>query len=129
MQILDCRLDQTCGACPEQYDVYRGDRLIGYLRLRYGYFSARYPDSEGSIVYDCSPKGDGCFDSDEREYHLVLATKALIERDDMKADHASMIVQAIADYFDSTGMHMASSIVKGDEAYNLVKNIIEGITE
>ena len=27
---------QTCGACPEQYDVFLGDKQIGYVRLRGG---------------------------------------------------------------------------------------------
>ena len=34
------RLILTCGACPEQYDVFDGDRQVGYLRLRHGHFRA-----------------------------------------------------------------------------------------
>ena len=34
------KLVQTCGACPEQYDVYEGDEEVGYMRLRHGHFHA-----------------------------------------------------------------------------------------
>lgn len=70
------RLVQTCGACPEQYDAFHsetGDK-IGYLRLRHGYFRAEY---KGTIVYDAEPRGDGCFDSDERDYYLEKACSAI----------------------------------------------------
>lgn len=53
------RLVLTCHACPEQYDVYLGDKLIGYMRLRHGYFRAEYP--VGNVVYTASPRGDGLF--------------------------------------------------------------------
>lgn len=28
--------EQTCYACPEQYDVYKDDAIAGYVRLRWG---------------------------------------------------------------------------------------------
>lgn len=67
-------LEQTCGACPEQYDAYIDGVGVGYLRLRHGYFRAEYL---GKTVYDANTIGDGCFDSDEREYHLSKARKAI----------------------------------------------------
>lgn len=45
------RLVQTSGAAPEQYDVYCGDTQVGYLRLRWGHFSAHLHGSGGPIVY------------------------------------------------------------------------------
>lgn len=70
------RLVQTCGACPEQYDAFHSvtGEEIGYLRLRHGYFRAEY---KGRVVYDAYPNGDGCFDSDERDYHLHMACDAI----------------------------------------------------
>lgn len=70
------RLVQTCGACPEQYDAFHSEtgEEIGYLRLRHGYFLAEY---KGERVYDAEPKGDGCFESDERDYHLNMACDAI----------------------------------------------------
>lgn len=67
-------LEQTCCACPEQYDAYIGTRSIGYLRLRHGYFRAEYNDV---VVYETSTIGDGCFDSKERTKHLNNARKAI----------------------------------------------------
>ena len=75
------RLILTCGACPEQYDVFDGDRQVGYLRLRHGHFRADYPDSGGETVYEADTIGDGLFDSDEREEHLTKAIDALKKKD------------------------------------------------
>lgn len=70
------RLNCTCGACPEQYDAYKGDEEVGYLRLRHGYFRVNCGDV---TVYEAFPKGDGCFDDDERDYWLLEALKAIDE--------------------------------------------------
>lgn len=77
------RLQKTCDACPEQYDVYHGDKKVGYLRLRWGYFSARVNGTMGKEVYG-APIGDGKLtgqftDEEEREYHLDRAKKAIKE--------------------------------------------------
>lgn len=75
MEILGYELRQTCGACPEQYDVYKDGKEVAYLRLRHGHFSA---SMDGEVVYAASPKGDGIFDSEEREHYLTEAIKAVI---------------------------------------------------
>lgn len=80
MKIKKCELVATCGACPEQYDVFKGKRQIGYLRLRHGYFYAAYPDHGGEVVYHAYPRGDGCFQDDERAFYLAEAVKALKKR-------------------------------------------------
>jgi hypothetical protein len=71
------RLVQTCGACPEQYDAFDGDRQVGYLRLRHGGFTVSCPDPGGELVYDASPNGDGIFDVEERDYYLRFAVDAI----------------------------------------------------
>lgn len=68
----------TCGACPEQYDVYFGDIQIGYLRLRHGNFTASYPSHMGDCVYYGYPKGDGIFEDDERMRFLKEAIDSLL---------------------------------------------------
>lgn len=73
-----CTLVLTCGACPEQYDVFFEDFQIGYLRLRHGSFRADYPDYPGTTVYSGYPKGDGCFDDDERMFFLKEAVDSLL---------------------------------------------------
>jgi hypothetical protein len=65
---------QTCGACPEAYDVYHNGDMIGDMRLRNSYFSARFGCD---VVYDAYPKGDGIFECDEREKYLALALEAI----------------------------------------------------
>lgn len=74
-------LYQTCFACPEQYDVFFPgvQPQIGYLRLRHGGFTASYPDYNGVDVYSASPKGDGCFEAEERMFYLENAVDALIK--------------------------------------------------
>lgn len=37
MLINELDFRQTCGACPEQYDVYdMSNKQVGYVRLRWG---------------------------------------------------------------------------------------------
>jgi hypothetical protein len=67
----------TCFACPEQYDVIYNDYMVGYLRLRHGYFAVHCPDVGGHIVYEASTQGDGIFYAEEREYHLKQAISAI----------------------------------------------------
>lgn len=84
------RLVQTSGACPEQYDIFdESEELVGYLRLRHGHFTAQALNVSVDVVYSASTKGDGIFESDEREYHLGRAlteiAKALANEADTKA--------------------------------------------
>ena len=69
------RLVKTCNACPEQYDVYAGNKMVAYMRLRHGSFTVEVPDCGGKLLFTAFPKGDGMFDDDERLYFL---TKAIV---------------------------------------------------
>lgn len=74
----------TCGACPEQYDVYKYKKQVAYLRLRHGVFSVYYPDVGGELIFRANPDGDGCFTDEERAFFLkcaVLAIKRKIKKD------------------------------------------------
>lgn len=73
-------LVQTCGACPEQYDAFIDGELVGYLRLRHGYFTVQYSNVSGELVYSAEPKGDGIFEYDEREGYLAAARLAIINK-------------------------------------------------
>jgi hypothetical protein len=80
-EILGYKVVQSCGGCPEAYEVVDAqDTPIGYLRLRHGFFYAEYTVGGAERVYEGSPKGDGVFYDDEREYYLTEAVKALDER-------------------------------------------------
>lgn len=79
-EIGDYILKCTCPACPEQYDVYTQDKqLVGYLRLRHGYFRADVPYCGGETIYESYPRGDGIFDEDERIPELTNAVKAIAD--------------------------------------------------
>lgn len=82
------KLVKTCEASPEQYDAVSPDGTrVGYLRLRWGYFSVTCPGIGGEQVYDSYTNGDGLFDDDEREHELAQATRAImdwVERQDNK---------------------------------------------
>jgi hypothetical protein len=72
------RLEQTCVACPEQYDAFdESGRRVGYLRLRHGRFTVQVPDERGRVVYVAGTIGDGLFDSDERDVFLRAAVAAI----------------------------------------------------
>lgn len=74
----DYEIVQTCGACPEQYDVFKGGELVAYLRLRNGYFYASVPDVGGKIVFESDEmKGDGIFENGERVFFISRAIKAV----------------------------------------------------
>lgn len=77
MNIKGYELVQTCGACPEQYDVFLDNEKVGYLRLRHGYFTVSYPYAGGKCVYEAEPDGDGIFAEYEREEYLTEAIQAI----------------------------------------------------
>ena len=79
MEIEEIKLKMTCGACPEQYDAKMGGRQVGYLRLRHGHFTVTVPDVGGEVVYSANTKGDGCFDDDEKDYHLDMAVDKILD--------------------------------------------------
>lgn len=75
----------TCIACPEQYDVLSGSDVVGYVRLRHGYFRCNRVEG-GSIQRDKDvlamdlpdEDGDGEFaDQETRDFYLDLCARAL----------------------------------------------------
>lgn len=70
-------LKKTCNACPEQYDAFLDGKMVGYLRLRHGSFTVQCPGYDGRLVYSATPRGDGIFEHDERDFYLRHAVKAI----------------------------------------------------
>lgn len=74
-------LKRTCESCPEQYDVFDSDgAMVGYLRLRNGWFRADVPDCGGETVYQYWFLDDGLkgsFTDEERPYYLKQAIAAI----------------------------------------------------
>jgi len=80
ISIQDIILVQTSIACPEQYDAFIGNKkLVGYLRLRHGYFRVDVPDCGDETIYTAKPKGDGCFTDDEQDFYLNKAKESIVE--------------------------------------------------
>lgn len=74
------RLQQTCSACPEQYDVFDDlGQQVAYFRLRHGSFRVDVPDCGGETVYTANPEGDGIFMDHERVRYLTEAILAVQE--------------------------------------------------
>lgn len=72
----------TCTACPEQYDVYdpTTEKLVGYVRLRWGCLRVECPDVFGEEVYwhEFDDGMLGIFETNyERDYHLDKAAQAI----------------------------------------------------
>ena len=42
----------TCEAFPEQYDVWKGKKIVGYVRARWGQLRVDCPSCGGDIVYE-----------------------------------------------------------------------------
>jgi hypothetical protein len=75
MLVGNLRFDQTCMACPEQYDVYLDDTQVGYVRLRWGMLRAYYPDYKSKSVqlyeFQFEDGWTGEFpDERQRKFHL-----------------------------------------------------------
>lgn len=76
----DIELIQTCEACPEQYDAMLGGERVGYLRLRWGWFTVTCPWVNGTEVYEAGVGHDlaGTFkDGKQRKKQLKKARKAI----------------------------------------------------
>lgn len=79
---------ETCGACPEQYDVYLEGKQVGYVRLRWAYLRCDYPDVGGETVYEYGWDGkdalDGYLgefpDDEQRDFHLEKIAQSIYNR-------------------------------------------------
>lgn len=76
MIIQGLLFELTCSACPEQYDVFKGDEMVAYIRLRGNHLRVYYPNygPEAELIYSVSIVDypmQGAFSSDEqRMFHL-----------------------------------------------------------
>lgn len=80
-KFTDLKFVQTCGACPEQYDVFKGEEQVGYVRLRWGHMAVTAPNYDGELVYEHFFRDgiQGFFDSpEEREFYLAKANEAIL---------------------------------------------------
>lgn len=90
IQKLDFR--KIRGANAEQYDVFKGGRQVGYVRLRFGTVACDFPDCSGDTIYSHSfdVGWKGCFDGpEERETYLnriATAIHAALEQETQESN-------------------------------------------
>jgi len=79
-------LKQTCAWAPEQYDVFKDDKQVGYIYLKYGCFIVDHPKvgmGDENTVFVASPVGDetrgqsSFRDEAERMFYLTQAVIAI----------------------------------------------------
>lgn len=78
----DIELRLGCDACPEAYDAYLNDKMVGYLRLRGGRFTVDCPNYGATRMYEAhhvgyEGKGGQFLNDVEREYHLSIAKQSI----------------------------------------------------
>ena len=76
MKIKGLGFVKTCDEYPEQYDVYDyRNRIVGYVKLRWGHLKCEYPDVGGKVIYSTSIGDElvGAFENEkQRELHLNI---------------------------------------------------------
>lgn len=99
---VSVNLVNTCQAMPEQYDVFRGERQVGYLRLRHGHFTASYPNHYSERVYEAAVRGSGMFyDHEERTVELKKALTAILKADGVENPEPEFITPKFEEYEES----------------------------
>lgn len=98
----------TCGACPEQYDMYYNGSYVGYFRLRHGSYSV-WDSNQINDLYRASPYGDGCFDDDnEREFFLTMGQLAVLSHiNEISLEHS--LPESISEYNDKREIYSSGS--------------------
>lgn len=83
MEFSGLEFVRTCYACPEQYDVYCDEEVVGYVRLRHKYLYCECPYIDGDTVYEANiegPYGGGQFpDEETRMEHLTNIGVAIVK--------------------------------------------------
>ena len=84
MIIDEYNFELTCGACPEQYDVFDEDgNQVAYVRLRWGHLRVDVPDCGGELLYEHNfpDSFKGMFMNEhERRYYLQRIAKKLKDK-------------------------------------------------
>jgi len=77
------KFEQTCGSCPEQYNIYSEDKLVAYVRLRWGFLSVEMPDVNGEQVYSHNFRSEwmGNFRNQiEREEYIKIIEEIILKK-------------------------------------------------
>lgn len=98
MLIDGLEFDRTCAACPEQYDVTKDGKQVGYVRLRWGCLTCDYPDQTGEEIFSHRFKDDlkGIMSPNEQDMFLHLCAHAINER--LDAEERSTFLERVLLY-------------------------------
>lgn len=75
--------ERTCTWAPEQYDVRSGDRVVAYVRLRWGALTVEMPGPCDELVYvrHFDDRYQGAFpDEPVRTYYLQVIARVVDSR-------------------------------------------------
>lgn len=90
--MTDIDLIKITDACPEQWEARQGDRIVGYLRVRFSRFTVQCPDVGGECVYESTigdSGWDGCFNGAKQRSEQLAA--ALVCINDWVKENGSQI--------------------------------------
>ncbi|KRA41681.1 hypothetical protein [Devosia sp. Root635] len=80
LSVSGLRMERTCSAAPEQYEIFRGDDAAGYIRVRWSRFTVDYPSAGDEILFDGSTDGFAAFTDSERDSYLLMAIDLILSR-------------------------------------------------
>lgn len=104
MIINGLEFKEITSACPEQYDIYKDNEIVGSVRLRWGKLTAYFPEIDGELVYShqFSDNYQGCFSCDEdRKHYLEEISKKInncIENTHLSISKNDKILSAIINF-------------------------------
>ncbi len=81
---MKLKFELTCGACPEQYDVFdESGKLIAYIRLRWNELRVDVPDCGGETIYSTIlgdyPMQGSFVDEEQRSNYLSKIESIIIK--------------------------------------------------
>lgn len=79
--INELEFRRTGFMCPEQYEVFRNNVQVAYIRLRWGHLSVTYLDYNGDLIFEHKFKDNlrGAFPTGEREKWLEVIAEKIVE--------------------------------------------------
>lgn len=86
LNVNNYALIQTWHSAPEQYEVFKGGKNVGYLRLKYGTLRVFYPGVTGNQIASFETKGYSSFEEEEKTEFLEKAV-AEIDKHIKKDSH------------------------------------------
>lgn len=117
------KLVQTCGACPEQYNIMKDGVAWGYIRLRHGSLSTEGADGFSRDFNSLTPENIGeLSDVDERELSLPLHySDGIFESQEIRDVYLSIIIErCLALSPGSYSLELEGYNDYGDATYDIV---------